>query len=92
MALSPKENVLVNRYARRQPSVLNDDVRQYLVEELREIEAALRSLTDGVIQVSDREPSDPLKGMVRYAVSPWDPLGDGTEGLVVYNGNSWAAV
>jgi len=30
--------------------------------------------------------------MVRYAVSPWDPLSNGFSGLVVYNGNTWAAV
>jgi hypothetical protein len=30
--------------------------------------------------------------MVRYAVSPWNPLGNGTQGLVVYNGTTWVAV
>ena len=34
----------------------------------------------------------PREGMVRYAVSPWDPLGNNFSGLVVYTGNAWAAV
>jgi hypothetical protein len=29
---------------------------------------------------------------VRYAVSPWDPLGNGTTGLMVYNGTAWVGV
>ena len=29
--------------------------------------------------------------MVRYAVTGWDPLGDGSTGLMVYNGNAWVA-
>jgi hypothetical protein len=30
--------------------------------------------------------------MMRYAVSPWDALGNGYEGLIVYNGTNWVAV
>ena len=30
--------------------------------------------------------------MIRYAVSPWDPLGDGASGLVVYEGSQWQAL
>ena len=44
------------------------------------------------IQVSDNPPSAPVKGMVRYAVSPWDPLGNGFSGLVVYSANAWVQV
>jgi hypothetical protein len=33
-----------------------------------------------------------VKGMVRYAVSPWNPLGNGFSGLVYFNGSAWAAV
>ena len=93
MALSDKLNLIVNRYVRRQlPTLRVDDVGRFLQEELREIEASIQSLSDASVQVTDREPEGLRKGMVRYAVSPWNPLGNGTEGLVVYNGTAWVAV
>ncbi len=93
MALSDKLNLIVNRYVRRQlPTLRNDDVGRFLQEELRELEAAIQSLADASVQVTDREPEGLRKGMVRYAVSPWNPLGNGTQGLVVYNGTAWVAV
>lgn len=93
MALSDKLNLIVNRYVRRQlPTLRNDDVGRFLQEELRELEASIQSLADASVQVTDREPEGLRKGMVRYAVSPWNPLGNGTQGLVVYNGTTWVAV
>jgi hypothetical protein len=93
MALSDKLNLIVNRYVRRQlPTLRVDDVGRFLQEELRELEASIQSLSDASVQVTDREPEGLRKGMVRYAVSPWNPLGNGTQGLVVYNGTTWVAV
>jgi hypothetical protein len=93
MALSDKLNLIVNRYVRRQlPTLRVDDVGRFLQEELRELEASIQSLSDASVQVTDREPEGLRKGMVRYAVSPWNPLGNGTQGLVVYNGTAWVAV
>lgn len=93
MSLSDKINLLVARYVRRQmPSLEADNLGPYIQEELREIEAVVRSLADASIQVAEKEPEGPRKGMIRYAVSPWDPLGNGSAGLVVYNGTSWAAL
>ena len=93
MALSDKLNLIVNRYVRRQlPTLRNDVVGRFLQEELRELEASIQSLADASVQVTDREPEGLRKGMVRYAVSPWNPLGNGTQGLVVYNGTAWVAV
>ena len=93
MSLSDKINMLVSPYTGRQAPNLNPDfLPNYLQEELRELEASIRSLSDASVQVSDRAPESPRKGMVRYAVSPWNPLGNGTQGLVVYNGTAWAAV
>ena len=93
MALLDKLNLIVNRYVRRQlPTLRNDDVGRFLQEELRELEAVIQSLADASVQVTDREPEGLRKGMVRYAVSPWNPLGNGTQGLVVYNGTAWVAV
>jgi hypothetical protein len=93
MSLSDKINMLVSTYTRRQAPNLNPDfLPNYLQEELRELEASIRSLSDASVQVADRAPESPRKGMVRYAVSPWNPLNNGTQGLVVYNGTAWVAV
>ena len=93
MSLSDKINMLVSPYTRRQAPNLNPDfLPKYLQEELRELEASIRSLSDASVQVTDRAPESPRKGMVRYAVSPWNPLSNGTQGLVVYNGTAWVAV
>ena len=93
MSLSDKINVLVSRYVRRQTPTLNaDNLGPYLQDELRELESSIRTLAEASIQVADRAPDGVRKGMVRYAVSPWDPLGNGYSGLVVYNGTAWVAV
>lgn len=93
MALSDKINLLVKRYVRRPlPSLDADNIHLYIQDELRSLETTLRSLSDSSIQVSDRDPDAPRKGMVRYAVSPWNPLSNNFSGLVVYNGSAWVAV
>lgn len=92
MSLSDKLNVLVSRYTRRQAPRIDENLTPYLMDELREVEAAILSLTEAAVTVANKEPEGLRKGMVRYAVSPWNPLGDGTTGLVVYNGTAWVAV
>tara|TARA_B110000977_G_scaffold198594_1_gene283784 strand:+ start:2416 stop:2697 length:282 start_codon:yes stop_codon:yes gene_type:complete len=93
MALSDKLNLIVKRYVRRQlPLLKTEDIGRFLQEELRELEASIQSLTDASVQVTDREPVGLRKGMVRYAVSPWNPLNNSFSGLVVYNGTAWVAV
>jgi hypothetical protein len=93
MAISDKINMLVSAYVRRQAPTLSPEfLPNYLQEELREIEASIKSLADASTQVTDREPTNPRKGMVRYAVYPWEPLGSGVSKLVVYNGTAWVAV
>ena len=67
-------------------------MRTYLEDELQKIELTIQTLADASIQVADDAPDNPRKGMVRYAVSGWDPLGDGSTGLMVYNGTAWVAV
>ena len=93
MAISDKINLLVSRYVRRQiPTLDPNALAGYIQDELREIEAAVRSITDACIQVADREPDGLRKGMVRYAITPWNPLSNNYSGLVVYNGTAWVAV
>ena len=92
MALSDRTNVLVQSYSRSQYPVLEEGVRRYFQDELQRIEIAINTLAQAAIQVAENPPTNPIKGMVRYAVSPWNPLGNGFTGLVVYNGTAWVAV
>lgn len=92
MALSDRTDLLITDYQNRSFPDLEESVRLYLQEELKNIEAAVASLTTAAIQVTDKAPEKPIKGMVRYAVTGWDPLGDGSTGLMVYNGTAWVAV
>lgn len=92
MALSDKTDQLVTRYVRRQYPELDEGVRRYISEELQRIEQSIQTIASASIQVADNAPENPVKGMVRYAVTGWDPLGDGSTGLMVYNGTAWVAV
>lgn len=92
MALNDKTNLLVQDYSRQQYPQLEEGIQRYIQEELRRIQTAVGSLANAAIQVTENPPDSPVKGMVRFNVSPWDPLGDGSEGLVVYNGTAWVAV
>ncbi|GEM_PF-4624458 len=92
MALSDRTSLVVQKYTRRQYPELDEGLRRYISEELQRIEAAISSLHNASIQVAEAPPNNPVKGMVRYAVSPWDPLGNGFSGLVVFNGTAWTAV
>ena len=92
MAVSDKTDLLVSKYVRRQYPQLEEGVRRYIQNELQRIEQSIATVADAAIQVADTPPDNPVKGMVRYNISPWDPLGDSSTGLVVYNGASWVAV
>ena len=92
MALSDKTNQLVTKYARRQFPEFEEGLRRYIQDELQRIEQSINTVSEAAIQVTEAPPANPVKGMVRYAVSPWDPLGDGSTGLMVYNGTAWVAV
>jgi len=92
MALEDKLDLLVSKYTRRQIPSLEASIRLYIQDELQRIEQAISILADATSQVANTEPESKRRGMVRYAVSPWNPLGDGTQGLVVYNGTTWVKV
>ena len=91
MALSDKTNLLVTDYTRQQFPLIEDGIRRYIQEELRRIETSIGTLVRSSVQVTDDEPDSPVKGMIRYAVSPWNPTGAG-DGLYIYNGTAWVAV
>tara|TARA_B100000035_G_C20745152_1_gene441478 strand:+ start:35 stop:313 length:279 start_codon:yes stop_codon:yes gene_type:complete len=92
MALDDRSDQVVTKYVRRQFPELEDGIRRYIQDELQRIEQSISTITSASIQVADQAPTNPVRGMVRYAVSGWDPLGDGSTGLMVYNGNAWVAV
>ena len=92
MAVDSKTNVVVQGYIRSQYPVFEEGMRRYLQEELQRIENAIRQLQVASIVVADVEPDNKIKGMVRYAVSPLNPLSNGLCGFVVYNGTAWVAV
>ena len=90
MALNDKTNMLVQPYVRTQYPILDDGIKRYIQDELQRIEGSIRSLALAAIQVTEDPPEQPVKGMVRYAVSPWNP-GSG-DGLYIYNGTAWVLV
>jgi len=92
MATNEITDVVINPYTRRPIPSIEASIILYLANELQSIENSLKSIIEGSIQVIDNPPDKPKKGMVRYAVSPWNPLGNNYEGLVVYNGTAWVQV
>lgn len=92
MALDDRSDQVVTKYVRRQFPELEEGIRRYIQDELQRLEQSISTIASASIQVADQAPENPVKGMVRYAVSGWDPLGDGSTGLMVYNGTAWAAV
>jgi hypothetical protein len=64
----------------------------WLLEELRRLQLTVDHLTEAAPQVADRAPDLPRVGTIRWNVQPWNPLADGLEGYVQYNGSAWAAL
>ena len=91
MATNSVTDVTITTYVRRPTPNLDESFRLYIGQEFQAIENAINSIIQGTIQVADNPPEKPKKGMVRYALSPWNPLGTGYIGLVVYDGTNWAS-
>lgn len=92
MAVNEKNNAVIQPYNRSNVPLLDVDLRKYIQDELQRLETSIRSLNTAGIEVLDEPPLNPVRGMVKYSVSPWDPLGDSSQGLVVYNGTAWVNV
>jgi hypothetical protein len=92
MAVNEKTNAVLTGYARNAPPQLEQDLRKYIQDELQRIETSIRSLITSGVEVLDEPPLNPIRGMVKYNIAPWDALGDGSEGLVLYDGTSWVDV
>ena len=92
MPLEDKSDILIRSYARRPVTGDIESLVLFMSEELKTLELSIQSIADAAPQVTDRVPGNPRRGMVRYAVSPWDPLSNSYSGLVVYNGTAWVQV
>ena len=92
MAVNDKTNVVLQTYERGQTPAIDENYVNYLENELQRIERSLRSLAVAGIEVLDIPPLNPIRGMVKFNISPWDAIGDGSEGLLVYTGNAWVRV
>lgn len=92
MAVNEKANVVLASYQRNNSPQLEQDLRKYLQDELQRIETSIRSLVTSGVEVLEAPPLNPIRGMVKYNISPWDALGDGSEGLIVFNGTTWVDV
>lgn len=66
-------------------------LQTYLDAEFSKVENSINTLADATPQVALREPPVKKTGMIRYAKSPWDPLGSG-DGWVWWDGSAWAAL
>jgi len=84
MTLSDKTNLVVQTYQKTQYPVMEEGVRRYFQDELQRIETAISSIALAAPQVADDPPENPVKGMVRYAVSPWSPVGTASSVTVNY--------
>jgi hypothetical protein len=62
----------------------------FMGDELRKIETSIATLVKQVPQVALSEPQDRIEGMIRYAKSPWNPLGTG-DAWVWWNGSEWTS-
>lgn len=67
------------------------NLHTFLAEEFRKLETTIATLQNAAPQVAFKEPDGKLLGMIRYAKSPWDPLGTG-DGWVYWDGSVWAAL
>lgn len=91
MALSPRTNVVLDRY-NRQDAPLDGELRttmRYLVDELGRLENVVNDLADSAPQAADRAPPLPRNGLVRLAKT-WNP-GEGANKLYLYDA-TWKAL
>ena len=92
MSLEDRTDILIRNYTRRPNPQNVESLVLFISEELKTLELSIQSIADATPQATDTAPKGPRRGMVRYAVTPWDPILNGYSGLVVYNGSAWVQV
>lgn len=89
--LDRKRDAVPSHYTPASP--MAGDTRLVLQQELNRLTFVLRELVVLVPQAADEAPEWPRRGMQRYAISPWEPLGPGTSPVwVQYDGTTWVAL
>lgn len=88
---SPQPFPIVSPVASASPDRKIEELRKYVEEELRRLEKSIETIVYATPQVAIKEPDKKQTGLIRYAKSPWDPLGTG-DGWVYWDGSAWAAL
>lgn len=88
-----RDDLSIEPYTLVEPTKwIEDDTARYLYDEIRRLQLTVDHLTEAAPQVAYAAPDLPRKGTIRWNVSPWDPIGDGSEGMVQYNGTEWVVL
>lgn len=72
--------------------LLEGSEMDYVAQELRRVAASLADLCRMVPQASQIVPLDPVEGMIRFAKSPWRPIGGTVDTWVTYVNGAWVAL
>tara|TARA_R100000278_G_scaffold66933_1_gene53362 strand:- start:1942 stop:2232 length:291 start_codon:yes stop_codon:yes gene_type:complete len=96
MAVNVKTDMTLTKYSRGLYPQTLEGLHPFLQNELLRIDNFANEVAESGITVADNPPTNPKKGMVRYAVDPWFPVpssvSSGDTKLVVYNGTAWEIV
>lgn len=88
-----REQLEVEPYVLSDPPVrMEAEDVVWLYEEIRRLQMTIEHLVEAAPQATDKVPDAPRAGTIRWNVQPWNPLADGLEGFVQYNGSAWAAL
>ena len=64
----------------------------YVQTELAKIATAIATICTLLPQAAAVAPARPVENMIRFAKSPWRPIGGTTDRMVVYVAGSWVAL
>jgi len=91
MPINKIKDLFVRPYKRQGRSEFEESDRSYLDKELQNIEETAQDLSDAAVQIADNAPENPRRGMIRIAISPWNP-GSGTDRGYFYDGTAWTVL
>ena len=82
----------VQNYLALPPPLLEGGDDVYLQRELDRLAAVVNANALYLPQPATRAPTNPQVGWIRYAQSPWRPIGGSVDAWVYYTGSAWAAL
>ncbi len=92
MALNSRDYLVLVPYRPTSPPEDPRSLKQYFHNELEKLSATVAQIAEAAPQAADTAPRNPRRGTIRLNVLPWNPTGDGAEGLVWWNGTSWRRI